>query len=170
MTWIDHKKAYNMVPQSWILGCLKMYKITNQILQFIEKTIQTWRVKFIAGGKCLEQVRTQRGIFQRDAKPPLLFVIAMMPLNHILRKCTAGFKINKSLEKINHLRYIDGIKLFAENEKELETRIQTVRILSRYRNRGARGYRRRKWLRRREFKSWPRLIAFHIALIPLRKV
>ena len=31
------------------------------------------------------------------------------------------------------------------------------------------GYRRRKWTRRLEFKSWMRLIAFHIALIPLGK-
>ena len=35
---------------------------------------------------------------------------------------------------------------------------------------GARGYRRRKWIRRYEFKSWTRLIGFHIALIPLGKV
>ena len=32
------------------------------------------------------------------------------------------------------------------------------------------GYRRRKWTRRHEFKSWTKLIAFHIALIPLGKV
>ena len=32
------------------------------------------------------------------------------------------------------------------------------------------GYRRRKWTRRHQFKSWTRLIAFHIVLIPLRKV
>ena len=32
------------------------------------------------------------------------------------------------------------------------------------------GYRRRKWTRRHEFKSWTRVIAFHIALIPLGKV
>ena len=32
------------------------------------------------------------------------------------------------------------------------------------------GYCRRKWIRRHEFKSWTRLIAFHIALIPLGKV
>ena len=32
------------------------------------------------------------------------------------------------------------------------------------------GYRRRKWIRRYEFKSWTRLIAFHIALILLGKV
>ena len=31
-------------------------------------------------------------------------------------------------------------------------------------------YRRRKWTRRNEFKFWTRLIAFHIALIPLGKV
>ena len=31
-------------------------------------------------------------------------------------------------------------------------------------------YRRRKWTRRHEFKSWMRRIAFHIALIPLGKV
>ena len=37
-------------------------------------------------------------------------------------------------------------------------------------NGGARGYRRRKWTRRHEFKSWMTLIAFHIALIPLGKV
>ena len=32
------------------------------------------------------------------------------------------------------------------------------------------GYRRWKWIRRHEFKSWTRLITFHIALIPLGKV
>ena len=32
------------------------------------------------------------------------------------------------------------------------------------------GYRRREWTRRYEFKSWTRLIAFHIVLIPLGKV
>ena len=32
------------------------------------------------------------------------------------------------------------------------------------------GYRRRKWTRRHEFKSWTRLIAFHIAQMPLGKV
>ena len=54
----------------------------------------------------------------------------MMPLNHILRKCTAGSKLSRSQEKINHLTYMDDIKLFAKNEKELETLIRAVRIYS----------------------------------------
>ena len=54
----------------------------------------------------------------------------MMPLYYILRKCTAGYQLSKSQEKINHLMYMDDIKLFAKNKKELETLIQTVRIYS----------------------------------------
>ena len=53
-----------------------------------------------------------------------------MPLNHILRKCTAGYKLSRSQEKIKHLMYMDNIKLFAKNEKELETLIHAVRIYS----------------------------------------
>ena len=53
-----------------------------------------------------------------------------MPLNHILRKCAAGYKLSRSQEKVNHLMYIDDIKLFAKNEKELETLIHAVRIYS----------------------------------------
>ena len=26
ITWIDYKKAYDVVPQSWIINCLKIYK------------------------------------------------------------------------------------------------------------------------------------------------
>ena len=53
-----------------------------------------------------------------------------MPLNHILRKCAAGYKLSRSQEKINHLMYMDDIKLFAKNERELETLIHAVRIYS----------------------------------------
>ena len=41
MAWIDNKKAYDMVPQSWIIHCLKMYKLSHEVINFIEKTEQT---------------------------------------------------------------------------------------------------------------------------------
>ena len=127
---IDYKNAYDMVPQSWIIHCLKMYKISHEVINFIEKNMQTWWVNLTAGGRSLAETKIQRGIFQGDALSPLLLIIAMMPLNHILRKCTAGFKLSRSQEKINLLMYMDDIKLFAKNEKELETLILAVRIYS----------------------------------------
>ena len=85
MAWIDYKKAYDMVPQSWILHCLKMYKISYQVINFIEQTMQTWRVELTAEGRSIAETKIQRGIFQGDELSPLLFIIAMMPLNHLLR-------------------------------------------------------------------------------------
>ena len=90
IAWIDNKKAYDMVPQSWIINCLKMYKMSHQVINFIEKTMNTWRVELTAGGRSFAEIKVQRGIFQGNAQSPLLFIIAMMSLNHILRKCTAG--------------------------------------------------------------------------------
>ena len=39
MAWIDFKKAYDIVPQNWMLRNRKMQKIFGQILQFIKKTM-----------------------------------------------------------------------------------------------------------------------------------
>ena len=117
MAWIDYKKAYDMVPHSWIINSLKMYKISDEVINFIDKAMETWRVELTAGGRKLAEAKIQRGIFQGDALSPLLFIIAMMPLNHILRKCTAGYKLGRSQEKVNHLMYMDDIKLFAKKLK-----------------------------------------------------
>ena len=75
-----------MIPQSWIVNCLKMYKISH------EKTMKTCRVELTAGERSVAEIKIQRGIYQGDALSPLLLIIAMIPLNHILRKCTAGYK------------------------------------------------------------------------------
>ena len=95
-----------------------MYKISHDVINFIDKTMKTWRVELTAGERSLAEAKFQIGIFQGDALSHLLFIIAMMPLNHILRKCIAGYKLSRSQEKINHLMYMDDIKLFAKNEKK----------------------------------------------------
>ena len=107
-----------------------MYKLPDETIHFIKKTMETWRVELTARGKSLAEVKIQRGILQGHTLSPLLFVIAMMPLNHVLRKSPARYKLRKSQEKINHLMYMNDIKLFAKSKRELATRIPTVRIYS----------------------------------------
>ena len=87
----------------------------------------TSRVELTAEEKNLVETKIQRGIFQGDALSPLLSIIAMMPLNHILWKCTAGYKFSKSQEKINHLY---GRHQTAKNKKGLKTLQHAVRIYS----------------------------------------
>ena len=113
------QKVHDMIPQSWMICSWKKYKISDGVINFIEKTMKIWSVELTAGGKTLAETKTQRGIFQGDSLSPLLFVIAMMPLNQILRKCTARYKLNESREKINHLIYVYDIKLLANKEKRI---------------------------------------------------
>ena len=115
MVWIDNKKAYDMVAHSWIISSLKMYKISHDVINIIDKMTKAWRVELTAGGWSLAETKIQRGIFQGDALWPLLFITAMIPHNHLLRKCTTGYKLSRSQDKINHLRYMDNIKLFSKN-------------------------------------------------------
>ena len=114
MAWIDYKKASGMLLQRWVIHCSKMYK-------------ETWRVELRAGWKSFTVIKIQREIFQRDALLLLLLVIAMMPFNHIVRKCIGGYKLTKSKKKTNHLTEMDEIKFFAKkNVKELKALIQIV--------------------------------------------
>ena len=63
-----------------------MYKISDEVINSIEKTMKTWRVELTAGGQSLAEGKIQRGMFQGNTLSLLLFIIAMMPLNHILKK------------------------------------------------------------------------------------
>ena len=122
MAWIDYKNVYNMVLQSWIIDSFKMYKIVYKVIKFIEETMKNWREELTAEGESLAEMKIQRCIFQGDALSPLLFIIATVPLNHILRKCTSGYKPTESQEKIHLRMYMDDIKLYAKNEKKIRNR------------------------------------------------
>ena len=127
MGWIDYRKAYDMMPHSWILECLKSLGISDNIQLFLENTMNTWRVELTCANQQLGEVNIKRGIFQGDALSPLLFVVAMIPLTHVLRKIQSDYEFTKSKEKINHM---DDLKLYAKNEKELDSLVQTVRVFS----------------------------------------
>ena len=69
--------------------------------------------------------KNPKGIFQGDSLSILLFNDATQPLT---KEIYGGYKFSKSLEHINHLMYIDGIKIFAKNKKKLGALIQIIRI------------------------------------------
>ena len=130
MGWVDYRKAYDMVPHSWILECLNSLGISENIQQFLDKTMKTWRVELTCANQQLGEVKINRGIFQGDALSPLLFVVAMIPLTHVLRKIKSGYEFTRSKEKVNHVLYMDDLKLYAKTEEILDSLVQTVRVFS----------------------------------------
>ena len=61
---------------------------------------------------------------------PILFVLALIPLSKLLNDMKDGYHLGKNRPKVNHLLYMDDLKLYAKDKKELDTLIQTVRVFS----------------------------------------
>ena len=62
---------------------------------------------------------------------PLLFVIALIPLTHILRTANLVYEF-RSGETVNHLLFIEDLKLYSKNEMTLDSLVHTVGIFSEY--------------------------------------
>ena len=113
MAWIEYKKKsqwYNPANLDSKLSenvqdIQQSHKIHHGSHEKLECRIDSRRKNFSRDEKI------QRGIFQEDVLSLLLFVIAMIPLNSILRKCTGDYKFTKLREMINHLMYKDDINL-----------------------------------------------------------
>ena len=67
-----------------------------------------------------------RGIFQGDSLSPLLFVITMIPLSLILRDPIVGYQLKKEGCKINHLLFMDDLKLYGKNSSQIDFLVRTV--------------------------------------------
>ena len=91
--------------------------------------MKKWRTELTSCGEVLGEVNIRRGIFQGDSLSPLLFVVALIPLSLVLRSVKPAYEFTNK-EKINHLLFMDDLKLFAKSEKGLESLVQTVKVFS----------------------------------------
>ena len=57
-------------------------------------------------------------------------MLCLIPLTLILHKSESAYQFSSTKEKINHLLFMDDLKLYAKNEKGLDSLVQTVRIFS----------------------------------------
>ena len=130
VAWIDYKKAYDMVPHFWIFACLNIFKVADNINNLIEKSMRSWKVELTSGGEMLGEVKIKRGIFQGDSLSPILFVLAMIPLSTVLNNMKAGYTFGRNRGKLNHLLFMDDLKLYGKNMKELDSLVETTRIYS----------------------------------------
>ena len=130
MAWIDYKKAFDMVPHSWILKCMRLFGCADNVVKFIADSMKGWMCTLVCNEKVLGNVLIKRGIFQGDSLSPLLFVLCMIPLSFVLRKVTAGYEVKNKKVKINHLLFMDDVKLYGKNERQLESLVNTVQVVS----------------------------------------
>ena len=130
--WIDYKKAFDSVPHSWILKALEIYKVSPVVVNFLKNNIKQWQTTLMINNNNeiskSKNIKINRGIFQGDSLSPLLFCLCLIPLTHELNRTTYGYRISE--KTINHLFYMDDLKLYAKNDSELEGLLKTVKQFS----------------------------------------
>ena len=130
MARMDYRKGYDFVPHSWILECLDMLGVAENVRSFLEKSMKKRKLLLNSNGLDLYQADVNRDIFQGDNLSPLIFVICMIPLSLLLRKVKASYESGRKEFKLNHLLFMDDLKLFGKSEDQIDSLVQTVFIFS----------------------------------------
>ena len=60
----------------------------------------------------------------------LLYILCMIPLTMILRKAKAGYEFKDRQQKVNHLIYKDDLKLYAKDEAQVGSLVDSVYAFS----------------------------------------
>ena len=117
-----------MVSHSWILKCLKMAGAAKNMISTIRNSMVKWKTVMTSGETAFGQVDIKRGIFQGDSLSPLLFIAITLPLTQVLRKMSARCRLAKDTKPINHLLFMDDLKLYGASKDQLDSLIQVIRI------------------------------------------
>ena len=107
-----------------------MFGMAKNLRTFLQKSMQQWRLSLMANGEDLGGVNVKRGIFQGDSLSQLLLVLSMVPLSLILKKVNACYKWGKEEYKLNHLLFMDDLKLYAKSEEKTSTLVRTVYVFN----------------------------------------
>jgi len=81
-----------------------------------------------------DPIHIQLGIYQGDSLSPLWFCLALNPLSYLLNRTNCGFGIhsgNQERRRLNHLLYMDDIKLYAATNSQLQELLRLTNTFSR---------------------------------------
>lgn len=131
MAYIDYRKAFDSIPHNWLIKTMEIYKVHPDIIQSISHLMARWGTQILSNDMKIH-IPIRRGIYQGDSLSPLLFCLALNPLSTLLNNTNKGYRVdikNNDL-RINHLLFMDDLKLYAENQTHLKSLITTVRTFS----------------------------------------
>ena len=73
--------------------------------------MKNWKVEFASGGETLADVELKRGIFQGDFLSLIFFATTLIIFTILLRDMNTAYKFGESQEEINHLLFMDDLRL-----------------------------------------------------------
>ena len=130
MAWVDFRKTYDMVPHVWIIKALKLIGAASNVIALLKSTMTDWNTELITKDINLGEVNINQDIFLGDSLSPLLFVMSLIPLTLALRQMKQGYSFQKGKSKLNHLLFMDNLKLYGSNQNGIDSLVRTVEIVA----------------------------------------
>jgi hypothetical protein len=95
-SFIDYKKAYDMIPHSWLIKILELYKIDTTTIRFFEYIMSQWKTTIIVFNQTIQfntnKISIRRGIFQEDhTEPTAVLSSNKSSVNTFECKCDINF-------------------------------------------------------------------------------
>ena len=72
----------------------------------------------------------QERYISRDSLSPLLFVLCVIPLSLVLRNVKAGYEFKGKQQRINHLLFMDDLKLYGKSEVQIDSLVKNIQLIS----------------------------------------
>ncbi|MEG0362112.1 MAG: reverse transcriptase family protein [Longicatena sp.] len=121
-TWIDIKKAFDNVSHLQLKKILHENNFPNYINKFILHLLDNWKTTLYIDSQKQRTIKIEKGILQGDSLSPTLFCMLMETISRKLNaENTPKILIptKDGFTPINHLLYIDDIKLYASNVDDM---------------------------------------------------
>ena len=92
----------------------------------LKSTMIDWKTDLISGDTKLGEININRDIFQGDFLSPLLFALSLIPLTLVLRQMEQRYSFRKGKRKLNHVLFMDDLKLYGNNQNEIDGLVKIV--------------------------------------------
>ena len=113
---------------SKIIESLKMPQVAEIIIPFLQKSMVNWKTELTSCGETLGCLILSGVSFKETACPLLIFTVCMVRLTKILQDGKAEYTLGDV--KINHLFFIDDLKVYGQDKAEIESLVWTVQLIS----------------------------------------
>ena len=111
----------DIVPHAWIIKSLKLTVAAPSVIALPKSTMIDLKTELISGDINLGEVNINRGIFEGDSLSPLRFVILLIRLTLVLRWMKQGYSFQKDKNKLNHLLFMDNVKLYESSQNDTDS-------------------------------------------------
>ena len=138
--WLDYQKAFDSVPQSWVIESLELAKVPLTIIEAIKQLMRKWKtqahLRETTASTETHFINCLREILQGNTLILILFVLLVNPLSFLLKKHD-GYKIeNTKQHNVSHLFFADDLNCTLIRYKKMVKILETVQCR---RNRGGWG-------------------------------